>query len=149
MKKLLLFASLLLLLRSIEARGEVITYIDHTVSGTGTSTVVTEVERTVNTDDPDVIYSTELPSLLNVESGNVEIYNKTVVLNSDHVFNNPIVCWGTVNIILCGGYTLNCWKMLNVASGHTLNIYAKKGSTGTLVAKGGDDNAGIGSIENV
>ena len=39
--------------------------------------------------------------------------------------------------------------MINVASGHTLNIYVKKGSTGKLVAKGGDNNAGIGSIENV
>ena len=139
----------MLTLLSMEARGEIITYIDHEVSGTGTNTVVTEVERTVNTDDADVIYSTEMPNYLNQESGNVELYNKTVVLNSSHVFNNPVVCWGTVNIILCGDYTLNCWAMINVASGHPLNIYVKKGSTGTLVAKSGSNNAGIGSIENV
>ena len=149
MKKLILFASLMLSLMGMEARGEVITYIDHEVTGTGTSTVVTEVERTVNTDDADVIYSTEMPNFLNQESGNVELYNKTVVLNDNHVFNNPVVCWGTVNIILCGDYTLNCWAMINVASGHTLNIYVKKGSTGKLVAKGGSNNAGIGSIANV
>ena len=149
MKKMIIFASLVLLLMGMEARGEVITYIDHEVTGTGTSTVVTEVERTVNTDDEDVIYSTEMPNFLNQESGNVELYNKTVVLNDNHVFNNPVVCWGMVNIILCDGYTMNCWAMINVASGHTLNIYVKKGSTGKLVAKGGDDNAGIGSIENV
>ena len=149
MKKTLFFVSLMLSLWRGEAHGEIITYIDHEVSGTGTSTVVTEVERTVNTDDADVIYSTEMPNYLNQESGNVELYNKTVVLNSSHVFNNPVVCWGTVNIILCGDYTLNCWAMINVASGHALNIYVKKGSTGTLVAKSGSHNAGIGSIENI
>lgn len=94
MKRKLLSTLALLCLAVSSAWAEEITYIDHTVSGTGINTVVTEVERTVNTDDAGVIYSTEMASYLNQESGNVELNNMTVVLNSDHVFKQPCCVLG-------------------------------------------------------
>ena len=149
------FASLMLSLWSMNAHGEDVTYIDHTVDKSGVIPVVTTVERTVTIggtnaiDGTNVIDGNGLAACLNATSGNVELYNKTVVLNSSQDFNKPIVCWGTVNIILCDGYTLNCTAMINVASGHALNIYGQTNNTGQLVVHGGNDNAGIGSIKDI
>ena len=131
------------------------TYIDHTVSGEGTNTVVTPVERTVAMgghnpiDGTTVIDGYGMTGYLNPSNGNVEVSNKTVVINTSLYFTNPVVISGTVNFILCDGVTFTCTKMINVASGHTLNIYCQSEGTGKLVVTGTDGNAGIGSIKNV
>ena len=146
MKKLLLFASLLLILSSTEALGQnEIKYIDHTVSGTGISTKVTAIERSISSG---YIVGDDLADLVGGDQ-NVYIQDKTVVITKNHLFNNPIVIWGTVNFILCDGVTMTCNKMINVASGHKLNIYGQEQNSGKLVVTGTDYNAGIGSIENV
>lgn len=131
------------------------TYIDHTVSGEGTNTVVTPVERTVAMgghnpiDGTTVIDGYGMTGYLNPSNGNVEVSNKTVVINTSLYFTNPVVISGTVNFILCDGVTFTCTKMINVGSGHTLNIYCQSEGTGKLVVTGTDGNAGIGSIKNV
>lgn len=79
----------------------------------------------------------------------MEVWNKTVVIKWNHKFDNPIVINGTVNLILCDGVTITCTEMINVARGHTLNIYGQTNNSGKLIVTGGEHNAGIGSIENV
>ena len=144
-----ILASLMLALLSTEAHGEEVTYIDHTVDKSGATPVVTAVERTVTIDGTNVIDGDGLAACLNTTSGNVEVYNKTVVITKDHKFTNPVVISGTLNLILCDGVTFTCTAMINVASGHTLNIYGQTLGTGKLVVTSGDYNAGIGSIENI
>jgi hypothetical protein len=75
--------------------------------------------------------------------------NMWVVVNENHLFDVPIVIEGTVSMIFCDGYTMTCQKGVSVAWGHTLNIFGQKNNTGTLVATGTDDGAGIGSPKKI
>lgn len=108
--------------------------------------MTTPVEKSIT---GDFIDGDGLAALYNPTSGNVEVKDKTVVIKWNHRFDNPIVINGTVNLILRDGVTMTCTKIINVASGHTLNIYGQTNNSGKLIVTGGENNAAIGSIENV
>ncbi len=51
---------------------------------------------------------------------------------------------GDVHLILCDGQTLTAQNGIGVVGDNSLTIYAQTNGTGTLVATGGEDYAGIG-----
>lgn len=59
-------------------------------------------------------------------------------------FDNTIYVNGTVNLILCDGFTLNAKKGIVLTTGSHLIIWAQSGGTGKIVAYGADYCPGIG-----
>ena len=72
------------------------------------------------------------------------VVNSNVEISSRITFNNYI---GEVNLILCNGATLTANAGIEVGIANLLNIYAQSGGTGKLIAKGGNNAAGIGGSE--
>ncbi|MBO4682602.1 MAG: hypothetical protein J5618_01940, partial [Bacilli bacterium] len=66
------------------------------------------------------------------------------VVNTNVSISERIITSGTVNLILCDGKSLTASKGIHVPLGATLNIYSQSEGTGTLVAAGIDNAAGIG-----
>lgn len=86
-----------------------------------------------------------------------DLYSGWYVTESGSRFNSSerLYVYGTVNIILTDGVTLECLDGINVPSGSTLNIYGQIGDTGELkaiadtncvAAIGGDKRQSNGTI---
>jgi hypothetical protein len=70
-----------------------------------------------------------------VTRNHTEWKNETQVLTSNVIFDKRITISGTVNLILCDGCTLEANKGIEVAKGHTLNIYAQSDGSNIGVLK--------------
>ncbi len=73
------------------------------------------------------------------------------VVNSDVEISGRVTVSGTVNLILCDGFTLRASKGITVTGSNVLNIYGQSGDTGTLRAQNNTSNssyygAGIGGF---
>ena len=66
------------------------------------------------------------------------------VVNSDVTISSRVTVKGTVNLILCNGFTLTAQEGIAVAEGNVLNIYGQSGDTGELIAKRGTSTSGAG-----
>ncbi|MBQ7408140.1 MAG: hypothetical protein IJW13_02560, partial [Clostridia bacterium] len=65
---------------------------------------------------------------------------------------DPLIISGTVHLIIGNGVTVEVRKGIRVEEGNTLYIYAQSNDPsvmGTLIARGYDQSAGIGSASNV
>ena len=69
---------------------------------------------------------------------------KWYVVNSNVTIDDRITVTGTVNLILCDGYTLTASNGIKVISGNTLNIFGQASDTGALIATSTNSNAAIG-----
>ena len=68
------------------------------------------------------------------------------VVNSNVTIEDRIFAFGDVCLILCDGCTLTAKKGIDVPESYSLTIYAQANNTGKIVATGGYDQAGIGSV---
>ena len=66
------------------------------------------------------------------------------MVNSNVTMESRITVVGDVRLILADGYTLTASAGINVSSSASLTIYGQQNGTGTLVADGGSNQAGIG-----
>ena len=129
MKKLLLFASLMLSLLSTEAYGDGVSYIKRSVTGEGTATQVTETTETC----------TEY-TLLTGESQNKETWfthGGWFVVQGDVTYNGDL-CFQGIDpyIILCDGASLTVNGSIRIQTNYkTITIYGQANNTGMLVAK--------------
>ena len=81
--------------------------------------------------------------------GGATLSSGDYVLTQDTQLDDRLTVSGTVNLILCDGYTLTLSQGITVVEGNALNIYGQSGNTGKLRVTGAPDNcAGIGSNVN-
>ena len=110
------------------------------------SSAIQYVAYTVSTDITQVVSAERTAVGFTIVSTDTTAFEdgKFYVVSGDTTISNRITVNGTANLILADGATLNANAGIAVASGKTLNIYAQSGGTGKLLAKGGDNEAGIG-----
>lgn len=74
------------------------------------------------------------------------------VVNGNVTISDSVTVNGTVNLILADGCTLTAAQGIRVDAGNNgnshnyLNIYGQSSGSGTLIATGGDNSAGIGGV---
>ena len=92
---------------------------------------------------PESVNNTDGGDFIDLGSPNGEWY----VVDHDITVNNIVRCFGSPHILLCDGATLTCNKGIVVENDNSIHIYGQSSNSGTLITKGTDNNAGIGSID--
>lgn len=78
------------------------------------------------------------------DTSNIVWTNGWYVVSDDATVSGKIAVSGAVGLILCDGATLNAAGGIVLESGNTLEIFGQDEQSGTLVAKGASNYAGIG-----
>lgn len=115
------------------------------LTGTAYADSVDYMEASYNEETGEVTYTSKTAEATIIESTTTTWSDGDwYVVTGNVSINNLITVTGTVHLILADGATLTASMGINVNSGNTLNIYPQSGETGTLIATGSLQQAGIG-----